>query len=278
MRRALKLSLTLFLLLSVLYFPANNAQAQGGDYIILRAFAQPYYIENQSMQLQFYIVIFRDGKPTNENGNVHIDISGMNVNATYHTVLNIRGGRRINQFLPGLPEGHYQIEIYAEKDGITSEPIKQDFGVTKPPIPYECFFNNDGSKIYFESLQLNKTGNIDSNYTFTLYVYVYQHGTGETLVRTLTNTTKAVITISGEWKQGIVYVDVVDMWGWRNSASADFQHMQFEGIPISYDYLYTEREPYQSRSWMSVLSAFIVLAAALYLIYRLSRRGEKYER
>ena len=273
MRRALKIALALFLLLSLSYFPGNT-DAEGGNYIILRAYAQPYYIENQSMQIMFYIVVFREGKPTNENVNVHIDITGINVNKTYSTVINIRGGKKVTEFLPGLPEGHYRIEIYAEKDNITSEPIKQDFGVTKPPVPYECFFDNDGSKIYFKSLQLNKTGDIDPNFTFTLYIYVYQHGTGETLVQTLTNTTKTVITIPDEWKQGIVYVDVVDRWGWRNSANADFQHMQFEGIPISYDYLYEQREPYQSRSWMWWIAAIIVIIAVLYLIDRMSRRDE----
>ena len=276
MKRASKLFLT-FLLLSLFlnYFPGNT-QADSGDYIIFRAKASPFYIENETIQIQFYAVVFRDNKPTNENCDVHIEIQGLNINESYNTTMNIRGGKIATKYLPGMLEGHYKITLFAEKDGITSEEIKQDFGVTKPPVPYTCFFDGDGSHIYFKSEKLNETGEIDPDFPFTLYIYVYQHGTGETLVQTVTNVTKIKITVSEEWKNGIVYVDVVDCWGWRNSATMDFQNMQFEGTPLSYDYLYELREPYKSRQWLWVGSVMIIMIAVLIIVSKLNEKRRQY--
>lgn len=268
----------LFLCLLLLTLPVvmPSEAADGGDFVIFRAKLAPYYIENQSVQVQVYALVFRDNKPTSESATIHIEIEGVNVEYSYKTSFQVNGGKITTQFLPALQEGHYKATLYAQKDSIKSETVVQDFGVTKPPVPYDCHFSQDGSKVYFTSHQLDQDGHLDRNFTFRLEIYYYRHGAGEAKVMTVSNITNTTITINPEWKHGIVYVDVIDRWGWRNSATMDLSNMQFSGIPLSYDYEYTQREPYKSHN----LTNFILAGFALIILFLIAtyiyneRRGE----
>ena len=286
MRNKAVMALTLFLILSLSPMFSDAAisppSANKGDYVIFRAQIAPYYIENQSVQIRVYALVFRDNKPSSESSQISIEIEGINIAYSYKSTIEIQGGRLSSQYLPALREGHYKITLYAQKDNMKSETVAQDFGVTKAPVPYEIHCSADGSKAYFRSHQLDPQGRLDANYTFRLEVYYYQHGAGEALVMTLTNITNATITINPAWKNGIVYIDVIDRWGWRNSATMDLNNLQFAGIPLSYDYEYSEREPYKSHNVINFLGAGIVLVFLLGLAYMLVKpknpEGGTYER
>ena len=270
-------AIALIFLILILSPMAATAAESGSDFVIFRAQIAPYYIENQSIQIRIYALVFRANKPTAESATVQIDIKGVNVDYSYSTSTEINGGKLTSYYLPALREGHYTLSLYAKKDSLESEPVKQDFGVTKAPVPYEIHFSADGSKAYFRSHKLDYQGHLDANYTFTLEVYYYSHGAGEALVRTISNITNATITINPAWKNGIVYIDVIDKWGWRNSATMDLNNLQFAGIPASYDYEYKEREPYKSHSWVNFLLIGIVLIVLFWGILVLYG-GKQHER
>ena len=158
--------------------------------------------------------------------------------------------------------------LYAEWKGIKSKVVDQDFGVTKAPIPYSLSFSDDGSCIHFTSLKLNRTGVPDPKFPFRLEIYQYVHGSGESIVTTYTNITNITIHVPDNWKTGILYVEVVDCWGWRNSATINLAQMQFTGIPLSYDYHYSQREPFSSRQPYYILISIVLLVFAIWAIRR----------
>ena len=240
----------------------------GGDFVIFRANISPLYIENESVIVQVLAIPFQGNKPTGESSTVHVQISGINVKYNYSQQFTVHSGRAETLYLPALAEGHYDILLYAEWRSIKSKVVDQDIGVTKAPVPYSLTFTDDGSYIRFTSLKMNKTGVPDPNFPFRLEVYQYTHGGGESLVTVYTNVTNITIHVPDNWKTGILYVEVVDCWGWRNSATINLAAMQFQGIPVSYDYHYAEREPFASR-WPSYIAASMIgMAIVIYLLYR----------
>jgi len=244
---------------------------EGGsnDYIVFRVNISPLYIENESLPIQVLGILFKENRPVSETLIIRIEIDGMNVPTGYALNESVRSGDLRMVYLPPLPEGHYKATVYAERGYIRSEIVKQDFAVTKPPIPYKASFTPDGSRFIFKSMKRNETGRIDPNYPFTLHFYLYRHGEGEVLVRAITNFTDGEVKIPKSWRTGVLYVDVVDVYGWRNSATIDLSEMRFSGIPESYDYLYTQREPYKSRQWTYYVPILLLLLVFFYIANRL---------
>ncbi len=239
--------------------------ASASNYIIIRTNVNPMYIEGDPIRIQVFILVFRNNKPTDETAEIIIKISGIGINYSYEEHVTIRGGRRYTISLPSLKEGHYYISIQAIKGNMKSQKIKVEFGVTKAPIPYSIHFSPDGSKLYFTSLKLNQTGVPDPDYPFTLYIYASSHGTGEVLIRTIKNVTKLTLSIPSSWRSGTLIVDVVDIYGWRNSATMDLSTFSFEGIPAMYDYEYMLKEPFKSRTLQRAATAFIILIILIIL-------------
>jgi len=256
----------LIFLLILIITPGVLAQIDpsvGTSYVIFRAKISPLYIENESVIIQVMAIPFRDNKPVAESCTVNVSIEGLNVNYSYVAVFMVHAGRAETLYLPALREGHYNIVIYAEWRGIRSKKMDQDFGVTKPPIPYYLSFSDDGSLIIFESLKLNESGVPDPKYPFRLEIYRYEHGSGEALIATYSNVTNITIHVPSSWKRGILYVEVIDVWGWRNSATINLAAMQFQGIPVSYDYEYAEREPFASRRPILIVIMIVLMITAI---------------
>ena len=255
------------ILISVLLFLPAYSSAGGGNYIIMRANVNPLYIEGESIFIQAFILVFKNNKPTDESATLHIKIQGLNVNYSYSEETILRGGKRESIYLPALQEGHYKITLYAEKGTLKSRTFTFDFGVSKPPVPYSAEFSPGGSKFYFKSLKLTENGTIDPNYPFTLKFYSMQHGGGETLVRTITNVTELTMKIPESWRHGILIVEVIDKWGWKNSATMDLSSFSFTGIPLMYDYEYALREPFRSHHWKYIIVSILIFLLIMFSLF-----------
>ena len=264
--------LAMLLLLLFLLLPHAHAKS---DYIIIRCNVNPLYIVGESIQIQAFILVFRNGKPTDESATLKVTVTGIDVNYERQEQFQIKGGKLRNFFLAALnEEGHYKIRIYAEKGVIKSQTMSFEFGVTHAPVPYFIEFSPGGEKLYFRSLKFDENGSIDPNYPFTLYIYQMEHGKGETLINTFKNVTNITYTIPKRLRRGIISVEVVDCYGWRNSATMDFSSFSFSGEPIMYDYEWKERYPFKGRTWKQILVTVLVMAILLPLLIIIVRRYE----
>jgi hypothetical protein len=70
---------------------------------------------------------------------------------------------------------------------------------------------------------------------------------------------------------GIVIIDIIDKWGWKNSATMDLSSFSFTGIPEMYDYGYKYREPFWSRRLPLILLSILGAIACFVAIFLLSR-------
>lgn len=255
--------LPLVLLLPIL----GVATAGAGDYIIFRAVIPPLFIENTTAPIQVMAIYFQADKPQSVELTVRYEITGLNVQYQSRGETALMSGRQVMIYLDPMSKGHYSIKLWAEYKGLKSRIINQDFGVTPPPVPYEAYFTDDGSAFYFRSLLLNETGQPDPEKPFTLNVFLYRTGMGESLVTSFHNVTELNLTIPEEWKTGILIIDIEDAYGWHNGMKIDLSNMIFAGAPIQYDYAYMTREPIASRSWWWGLTALMAIVF-LALVYR----------
>lgn len=261
-----KISILILIILSISFItPMISSTArskQSGDYITLRTQVPSMYIANQSINLKIQAMVFRDDKPSDESSTIHVEINKIDSEYSYETEFNVKPQKTTKKLI-SLDTGHYEIKIYAKKDNIKSREVAQNFGVSKPPVPYEISFTNGGKAIFFKSKKINSTGHIDPNFKFTIKIYRYRHGQGETLIRTIKNVTDIKINIKESWQSGIIIVHVIDRWGWQNSADMNIDQLQFTGSPEQYDYEQTHREPYESRR----IYIFILIAVFLIVLY-----------
>ena len=260
--KPITLIILFFLFLSLI--PTTTAQS---EYIVLRVNVNPLYIENETIRIEVLPLYFQNNKPTNENVNIHIKIL-VDHNQTYNNTFVIISGKSQLLTMPSQLEGRGLLTIYSENNNVTSKKYEYEFGITKAPIPYTAYFNNDGSKLYFRSLKLNSTAQIDLNYTFTIYEYYYYHGAGESLINTYKDVTLIEIDIPKEGQ--IVYFEVLDIYGWWNSQNIRINEFDFSGIPLSFDHGYMEREPYKSDSLGNNIIIVMVVTFITFLFWRRS--------
>lgn len=248
--------------------------AAGGDYVIFRANVNPLYIAGESVFIQVFALVFQNGKPTDQSATVDITMKEIGGNYSYHEEVQISGGRTRNVNLPALDEGHYRMTLYAEKHGIRSQTISFEFGVSQAPVPYEIYFNQDGSKVHFRSGRLDETGNFDEKYPFTLQIWYSQYGSEDVPVKVIKNVTHADVTIPLSVRQllGVVYVDVIDVYGWKNSDSMDLSSFSFTGVPISYAYGYQHMEPWSSRTLPRIIMALAIILILFAIIFYVGTR------
>ena len=258
-----KIALILLVFLAcTLGFSAQTHASVGSDYVVFRANISPMYIVNATAPVRVIAIPFENNKPVYADLSIHIAIHGLNVNYTFTNTVTVQTGRTENIYLPPMREGHYDIQIYAEYRSIKSRVVDQDFGVVPAPRPYELYFTNDGSEIHFSSLVTNETGELDPNVTFRLEIYRWD-GSQQSLVSVYQNITNITISVPQNWRSGILIVDVIDEYGWRNGMSINLQEFQFQGYPVEYDYEQAHRYPAAGRSWWWYFGViFIVLFLA----------------
>ena len=236
-----------------------------GDYVIFRADIPPMFIKNASSPVKVLAIPFEDNKPVYASVTIHIIVSGLNIHYTLNKSVSIYTGRGKIIYLNPMQEGHYNIKLWATWDGVQSITVNQDFAVSPAPEPYELYFDQDGSHIHFKSKVLNSTGQIDPNVTFHIEIWLWD-GSQESLVQTYNNVTNLTITVPPSWKSGILIVDVVDRFGWRNGMTINLANFQFDGVPVQYDYHYAQREPFASRHlWYAGAALFTILVIAFYI-------------
>ncbi|MEF8874465.1 MAG: hypothetical protein V5A88_07340 [Candidatus Thermoplasmatota archaeon] len=241
---------------------SSQQTSSSGDYIILRTQVPPMGIEDEMFRIKTRALVYRNGKPVGEDVTIHVKIEGVNLEYTYETSYQAKSGRIQEQPLTPLREGQYRIQVYASSGALESRVSEEDFGVSKPPVPYDIRFSQDGSTVHFTSQKLNETGHPDPDYPFKLRIINHQYGQGETVVKVLRNVTEKTVKIKEEWQRGIIYVEVIDKWGWQNSEQIDLDNYQFGGYPISYDYDIERREP--RLTW---IIERVILSAVLIIIF-----------
>jgi len=267
-RRAI-LVIGLILLLPLL--STIPVESGAGDYIIIRANVNMLYIEGESLPIQAQVLVYQNGKPTDMSASLKVTIRGMDNNLSRMNTLHISGGRRSNFYLSSIDrEGHYRLTVYADRGDMRSQMMTFEFGVTKAPVPYTCYFNRDGSRIHFKSLRTNESGVADPLFPFDVKVYFSRYGEDRSLVEARRGIVEATIKVPGDVQDslGVCFVDVIDMHGWRNSDSMDIGSFQFTGIPETYAYGHQHMEPYKSSQWkyaaVGVISIMLIVALVIY--------------
>lgn len=268
MKKIIALTYIFFLLFTLGVATQSHASvmsSSSGSYVIFRANIPPMFIKNSSSPIQLLAIPFHDNKPVYASVIIHIEITGLNVNYHQNKTTSVFSGRPEMVYLNPMDEGHYDMKLWATWNGMKSKVVDQDFGVSPAPEPYELYFNQDGSEIHFKSRVLNSTGQIDPNVTFHLEIWLW-NGVQQTLVESYGNVTNLTISVPQSWKSGILIVDVVDRYGWRNGMSINLANFQFEGVPVQYDYHYAQREPFASRQlWYAVVAIAVILGIAYYI-------------
>jgi hypothetical protein len=264
--------IVLALLLAPIFM--SSALAAGDDFVVFRAEISPLYIENASAPVRVLAIPWQDNKPTSGQLTVRWEVRGLNVNYSASGELAVRAGKSTILYLPPMRTGHYSVKLWAEWNGVKSWPVDQDFGVSPAPVPYTLSISQDGSTITFRSLMLNETGEPDPDFPFRLEIYVYQTGAGEALVAAYEGITNLTLEVPDEWRVGILIVDVIDVFGWRNGMGIDLSAFRFSGTPLMYDYQYEVREPFASRQIWYVGGAFALILVMYVLALRVRRREE----
>ena len=263
--------LLILALLSMIYFPGNTTAGTSGDYIIFRAQIAEMYIENSTAPIRVRAIYYAANNiPQSVDIEIPYTVTGPDYNL--QSSVTIRSGQDAVINLPPMAKGHYHIDIHAEAKGISSEPLRQDFAVSPAPIPYQLSLSPDGRHLFFISKQLNETAQPDPNFPFTIEIYSYRLHMGETLVTKYSNITKLDMDVPAEYRHGIITIDVIDRWGWRNGNSVDIGNSIFTGYPLQYDYDYELREPYKSRTPMYFLSAMIAIGIGYVIALSIKRR------
>ena len=271
----LRVNKLIFLLavLSLLYFP-GNVQANSGDYIIFRAQIAEMYIENATAPMRVRAIYYASNSiPQSLDIEIPYTITGPD-NYKLQSSVTIRSGQDMTINLPPMHKGHYHIDIHAEAKGVSSEPLRQDFAVSPAPVPYELSLSDDGAHLFFRSKQLNETAQPDPNFPFTIEIYSYRLHAGESLVTKYSNISELDMDIPQEYRHGIITIDIIDRWGWRNGDSVDISNSIFTGYPLQYDYDYQMREPYKSRTPMYFAYALITIAFFYIMAILIRRRFE----
>lgn len=263
MTKKIAFILTLFLI-ATLGVSLQTQASSSSNYVIFRANISPMYIMNTTAPIRVIAIPFVNNKPLYATIQIHINVTGINVNYSYSNIVNVHTGAPQTIYLPSMKGGHYGIIIYAEYSGVKSHIINQDFAVVPAPLPYSLYFDNDGSEIHFTSKVLNATGKIDPNVTFRLEIYLWD-GSGQSLVSVYQNVTNLTLEVPPNWKTGILIVDVVDQYGWRNGMSINLQDFQFQGYPVEYDYQQTHRYPAAGRTVQWWIEVILIVIISLYI-------------
>ena len=265
--------LLILALLSIFYFP-GNVHAESGDYIVFRAQIAEMYIENSTAPIRVRAIYYASNSiPQSVDIEIPYIVTGPD-GYNLEGSITVRSGQDTVINLPPMRKGHYHIDIHAEAKGISSERLRQDFAVSPAPVPYELSLTDDGKHLFFISKQLNETGQPDPDFPFTIEIYSYRLHAGESLVTRYSNITKLNIEIPLEYRHGIITIDVIDRWGWRNGNSVDIGNSIFSGYPLQYDYDYQLREPYKSRTPVYFTLALFLIAFFYILAIAIRRRYE----
>jgi len=265
-----KIYLIIIISLLILVFISNipnTSKAYNSTGIILKVNASPLYIENQSIVIEIEGLYFVNNIPQGTQINYQISIF-QNNNLVESNDISGQNGMIIYTQLNGLPVGLYSYSISASCEGVTSSINSGQFLVTYPPVPYTAYFLSNGEFV-FHSDQYTLKGKYDPNYTFTIVIeYIYAGG-GSYTSNTFTNVTNMTFTPTDMGQ--IVAVNIIDKWGWINSASINIAKMQFTGTPLTYDFSYYQRSPYTSVWWQNLIIDLILIGIFFIIVIRYAR-------
>lgn len=248
----------------IFFVVCRTASAGGIDFATLRVSVPDIWLENVSVPVRYRVGVYSHHIGVSTTVVLSVEVSGPVSWAGSYEVLSFRPGE---VRIPPLPRGYYEVRVSAEGLSYMFRMV-----IAPPPVPYESAFSPDGSTYVFRSKKLVMNGTKpDPRFPFTLYFTVYVPGSGEFLAMVKENVTELEMEIPEEWKRGIVMVDVVDVYGWRNSKGMDLSKGILGSGPDAYDYLALREPP---RAWARpevLLAAAVAFVGGVFLIWRFLR-------
>lgn len=250
--------------LLVFFVVCRTSAGQGFEFATLRVSVPDIWLENVSVPVRYRVGVYSHHIGISATVVLSVEVSGPVSWSRSYEVLSFRPGE---VRIPPLPRGYYEVVVSA---GDVSYRFRMV--IAPPPVPYESSFSPDGSTYVFRSERLLLNGTEpDPRYPFTLYFTVYVPGSGEFLALVKENVTELEMRIPEEWKRGVVMVDVVDVYGWRNSKGMDLSKGILGSGPDAYDYLALRVPP---RAWARpevLLAAAVAFVGVAFLVWRFLR-------
>jgi hypothetical protein len=250
-----KIALTIIFIFILVFTVVPSVHADNNG-IILRTDVSPLYIANQTICMELQGLYYINDIPQNAVLTFTVIIMH-NGNLSEIQNFTAQNGMIIPVYLNGLPVGAYNFEVYAICGNVRSPNNDGQFLITYAPIPYTAYFLS-GGELVFHSDDYSYKGVYNKNYTFTVSIRYLTNTGSSYVVQLFTGITNCTFYPQNEGQ--IVSASVEDCYGWLNSASMNIAQMDFAGVPITYDFGFSQRQPFESVEWENVLLAVLIIA------------------
>ncbi|MCL4447047.1 MAG: hypothetical protein M1163_01410, partial [Candidatus Thermoplasmatota archaeon] len=224
--------------------------------------------ENTSIYVQIEGIFAIENIPQSSALTYYLSIYDNNGSKIESGTITAPNGEILTYYLNGIEQGYYSLQVYFTTNGENCSPITTNFLVSPPPVPYTALFLSNGEFI-FHSDMLNTTGKANQSYPFQVTIsYQFPGGSSQTVG--VFNTTNMTFTPSNEGET--VVVNVMDKWGWLNSAGVNIQQDIFSGPPLTYTFGNVPN-PYGSVWFENVIGDVMIIVFLLGTIYYFVRRS-----
>ncbi len=263
--------IAIFIALTLLFLVAIATGTASGQESVLRVNVAPMYIENTSIYVQLEGLFAENNIPQAAALTYYLTIYSSNGSQIEGGSITQQNGVVFTYYLNGIPEGYYHLNVYFTTAGSNSSMETTYFIVSPPPVPYTAMFLSNGDFL-FHSDVLNTTGKPNQSYWFQVTIsYQFQGGSSQTIGAF--NTTNMTFRPADEGET--VVVNIMDRYGWLNSAGINLQNDIFTGPPLVYSFAAVPN-PYSSVWYQNILIDVIIIVVLLGGIYLYVRRnGEK---
>ncbi len=255
-RSSLLAFVSVCLLVSLVY--VGGMGVASGQQDVLRVNVAPMYIENTSIYVQMEGLYAENNIPQSAALMYYLTIYSANGTRIEGGEITQQNGETFTYYLNGIPEGYYSLDVYFTAAGSNSSVETIYFIVSPPPVPYTALFLSNG-EFLFHSDVLNTTGKANRSYWFQVTIsYQFQGGSSQTVG--VYNTTNMTFMPANEGET--VVVNIMDRWGWLNSAGVNMQQDVFTGPPLTYSFANVPN-PYSSVWYDNILVDVLIILGLL---------------
>jgi hypothetical protein len=260
----------IFIALALLSLVVTTTIPASGQESVLRVNVAPMYIENTSIYVQLEGLFAENNIPQSASLTYYLTIYSSNGSEIEGGSITQQNGVIFTYYLNGIPEGYYYLDVYFTTGNSNSSIETVYFIVAPPPVPYTAFFLSNGEFV-FHSDMLNTTGKANQSYWFRITIsYQYLGGGSETAGSF--NTTNMTFRPTNEGET--VVVNIMDKYGWLNSAGMDLQNDIFTGPPLVYSFAPVPN-PYSSVWYENIIVDVVIIVVLLGGIYLYARKNRE---
>ncbi len=263
-----KLIATLIALTLLLLVVVTTGTASGQENV-LRVNVAPMYIANTSISVQLEGLFAENNIPQAAALTYYLTVYSSNGSQIEGGSITQQNGVIFTYYLNGISEGYYYLNVYFTTADSNSSLETTYFIVSPPPVPYIAMFLSNGDFI-FHSDVLNTTGKPNQSYWFQVTISYQFQGGGSQTVGTF-NTTNMTFKPADEGET--VVVNIMDKYGWLNSAGINLQNDIFTGPPLVYSFAAVPN-PYSSVWYQNILIDVLIIAVLLGGIYLYVRNNK----